>query len=175
MSLGALFNTSCTKEEANDSTSVDNQSHHVGLYSFSKDLLEIYDAKVEALCKGKVVSTIDLKMIEAYSEDDETVSYNVDTYTSDPVEYRLSLSCCMKVDDLDRRHKYDLGYDIQFMSVTRSPEKALKMLEKNVDCMPQTISGRDLRGCYNEGHEFSGQTVYEVYAIVNSRSFILSK
>ena len=98
MSLGAMMITSsCSKEEAFENSSEDQPTHHVGLYTLSKDLVEIYDAKVEAICNGKVVNTIDLKMIEAYAEDDETVSYNVDLYTEKPVEYKLSFSCCKEL------------------------------------------------------------------------------
>lgn len=174
LSLGAIFNTSCTKEEVIDNTS-EKAIHHVALYSFSKDLMEIYDVKVEAVCDGKTVSKTNLKKADAYSEDDETVSYNVDTYTSGPVEYKLILKCCKKTEDLVEERKYDLGYNAQFMSVTRYPEKALKILDENADCMPQTIVGKVLQSTYGDEKTFNGQTVYAVYAIVNSYSYLMTE
>jgi len=174
MSLSAMMNTACTKEEIIDNSS-SAPSHHVGLYSLSKDLLEIYDVQVEAICEGKVVNTIDLKKIEAYSEDARTVSYNVDLYTSSPVEYKLSLKCCKEENELDSSRDYGLGFDAQFMNVTRSPEKALEILDEASDCMTQSINGVSLQSYYGATSEYQGKTVYAVYAIVNTRSFMMSK
>lgn len=174
MSLSAMINTACTKEESFEDTSM-NPSHHVGLYSLSKDLMEIYDVQVEAICEGKIVNTIDLKQIEAYTEDENTVSYNVDLYTASPVEYKLSLKCCKEENELDCSRNYGLGFDAQFMNVTRSPEKALEMLNEASDCMMQSINGLSLQSYYGATSEFKGKTVYAVYAIVNTRSFLMSK
>ncbi len=172
MSLGAMMITSsCSKEEAFENSSEDQPTHHVGLYTLSKDLVEIYDAKVEAICNGKVVNTIDLKMIEAYAEDDETVSYNVDLYTEKPVEYKLSFSCCKELDELNDTRNYDLGFVANFVKAQRSPEKALKTLKARANCMTQTIDGLILRSYYGAGSEYKGKTFYAVYAIVNTGSY----
>ena len=173
MSLGAIINTACTSEEIIESSPVEKPTHHIGLYAFSKDLLEIYDAKVEAICNGEVVNTIDLKKIEAYSEADKTISYNVDLYTAAPVEYKLNLTCCKEETELDCSRNYDLGFDAQFISVSRAPEKALQMLDESSDCLPQSINGISLQSFYGASSEFHGKTVYAVYAIVNSKSYLM--
>lgn len=173
MSLCTILNSACTKEEIIENSSVEKPTHHIGLYAFSKDLLEIYDAKVEAICNGEVVNTIDLKKTEAYSEADKTISYNVDLYTAAPVEYKLNLTCCKEEVELESSRNYNLGFDAQFITVSRAPEKALKMLDEAADCLPQSINGISLQSFYGASSEFNGKTVYAVYAIVNSKSYLM--
>lgn len=167
MSLGAFLNVSCDKEEA-----IETASHHVGLYAMSKDLMEIYDVKVEALCDGKVVNSVNLNKANAFSEDDNRISFNVDTYTSDSVEYKLTLTCNKELDELEPDETFALGYATRFVSVERSPEKAAIILDKQADFSraTQTFSTLDLKSVYNDKSIYKGLSVYAVYAIVNSET-----
>lgn len=172
--LSALLNTACTQSDIlTQNSTAEQPAHNVALYAVTKDLLEIYDAKIEAVCNGEVINSIDLKKAEAYSEDESTASFNVDVYTTDPVEYKLKLTCCKNEEELECRRNYDLGFDAQFIRVQKAPEKALKMLDESSDCLPQSINGLSLQSFYGANSEFRDKTVYAVYAIVNSKSFLM--
>lgn len=176
--LGCMMNSSCTNEEVIDNSSVEKPMHHVGLYTLSKDLLEIYDAEVVAVCDGQVLNTIDLKNSDVYEEDAETKSFNVDMHTTaSSVEYKLQLSCCKAEDDLDLGRDYELGINAQFVSVEKSPEQMLKMMKNAQKYNPQSLNGMQLASHYMDdseyGVDYKGKSVYAVYAEVNSKSFVL--
>jgi len=175
VAIACLFNVSCTSYETEENaTEVEKPMHHLGFYSFSNDLLEIYDAQVEAVCDGQVLSTIDIKKSKAYSSNAETTSYNVDMFTTaKAVEYKLKLTCCKNDADLDLSRTYELGLNAQFISVSSAPDAALEMLDSETSYFPQALNGMTLQSFYGIGQEYSGQSVYEVYAIVNSKSFVL--
>ncbi len=171
VALGATAMVSCNSYDDADETV--SETTHLGMYSFSRDLLDIYDVMVTVKSGSNVLAEYDLKNGEAYYENDDAVSYDISIVSPATVlEYSLTIKCSKDEEELDENRLYDLGFNSIFTSVTQQPERVLSMMKNySSDRSSQKFSGNVLQSLY--GAEYDGMSVYEVYAEVNSLSYVV--